>query len=217
MSKIFFCSDLHFDHINILKYEPVRIKLIWENLYKGNQNKPEFFDYDAFKAHVLTLFESNEQNAKEELIELIRAHNELLISLWNNTVTNNDVVWFLGDFCFGNQDKVKYFMSRLNGNIKMIKGNHDIFSDKVYYEAGVKYVTSFPIILKNKFILSHAPVYSADEMDHEQHFINYYGHVHSSQAFKSETISSKCVCIERINFKPTLIKEFDSYINKREY
>lgn len=50
--------------------------------------------------------------------------NEVLIENWNNTVSNNDIVFHLGDFCFGNHAFWKYIINRLNGKIHLIIGNH---------------------------------------------------------------------------------------------
>ena len=51
--------------------------------------------------------------------------NEYLIYLWNKKITNKDNIYHLGDFCFGNYNKVKSIIKKLNGNIHVIKGNHD--------------------------------------------------------------------------------------------
>lgn len=59
--------------------------------------------------------------------------NEILIKNWNSRVKKNDIVLFLGDFCFkskskrgeGLEYKPEYYLSQLNGHITFIKGNHD--------------------------------------------------------------------------------------------
>jgi calcineurin-like phosphoesterase family protein len=47
--------------------------------------------------------------------------NEKIIENWNCLVTKDDVVFHLGDFCFGSY---KPFQDRLYGKIIFIKGNH---------------------------------------------------------------------------------------------
>ena len=50
--------------------------------------------------------------------------NETLIANWNNKIPKDALVFHLGDFAFGgNWDKI---LSRLNGNIVLIEGNHKI-------------------------------------------------------------------------------------------
>lgn len=51
--------------------------------------------------------------------------DEAMIEVWNNQVTNNDIVWHIGDFCLGNYDRTLEVLSQLNGQIRLIKGNHD--------------------------------------------------------------------------------------------
>lgn len=51
--------------------------------------------------------------------------NETIISNHNSLVKPNDVFYFLGDLCFGNEKVIAQFLRRLNGNIKVIFGNHD--------------------------------------------------------------------------------------------
>jgi len=74
--------------------------------------------------------------------------NDLIISNWNNTVNQNDIVYFLGDWGFGKGSRpASYWRKRLNGKILSIKGSHD--------KKGRKYR-----ILKNKkhtFLLIHDP------------------------------------------------------------
>ena len=51
--------------------------------------------------------------------------NEKLIENWNKVVTNEDTVYFLGDFGFSSAPKLKDITSRLNGYKIIIRGNHD--------------------------------------------------------------------------------------------
>lgn len=51
--------------------------------------------------------------------------NQTLINNWNSRVNPEDVVYVLGDFCFGGKAFLEEVLSQLNGNIVFIKGNHD--------------------------------------------------------------------------------------------
>ena len=53
-------------------------------------------------------------------------HDEWLVNIWNRDVTKSDEIWHIGDLSFASKytDLAK-FVSRLNGNINLIKGNHD--------------------------------------------------------------------------------------------
>jgi calcineurin-like phosphoesterase family protein len=48
--------------------------------------------------------------------------DEALIANWNNKVSNDDIVYHIGDFCFG---KPEYYLSKLNGEKHLLLGDHD--------------------------------------------------------------------------------------------
>ena len=49
--------------------------------------------------------------------------NEAIIERWNSVVKNDDVVYHLGDVVMGHYDA--NVLTRLNGLIRFIRGNHD--------------------------------------------------------------------------------------------
>lgn len=53
-------------------------------------------------------------------------NTEQLVTRWNHVVGVNDMVYVLGDFCFSSRvhDWIA-ILTRLNGTIKLIEGNHD--------------------------------------------------------------------------------------------
>ena len=55
----------------------------------------------------------------------IEEHDENLIENWNSRVTNKDIVYHLGDFGFGQKDKLQDIFNRLKGRKRLIRGNHD--------------------------------------------------------------------------------------------
>lgn len=65
----------------------------------------------------------------------IEEMDQALIHNWNERVKPQDIVYFLGDFCFKTSQKSNenslqtnisdYYKSKLNGDIIFIKGNHD--------------------------------------------------------------------------------------------
>ena len=85
--NLYFTSDLHFGHRNVIRF----------------CNRP-------FK---------NEKEMGDKLIEN-----------WNSTVTNDDIVFVLGDtFWFNDSRSIKKVLSRLNGEtIYILPGNHCDFS-----------------------------------------------------------------------------------------
>ncbi len=132
-----------------------------------------------------------------------------LIKKWNNTVGKNDTVWFLGDLTLSkDKEHIAGLVHQLHGHKKMIIGNHDKLKIKDYYDMGFEFVSPVPVVLKGKFILSHIPF--EDMADHPNMFY-IYGHVHSCDFYATKTANSQCVCVERQDYKPITIEEFDNY------
>lgn len=137
-SNLFFTSDTHFNHKNIITY----------------CSRP---------------------------FEDIESMNETLIQNWNNTVSKNGVVFHLGDFAFGGSEVWNKILSRLNGKIYLVLGNHDhknirqgcysrfeAIGEQMTIEAGNK-----------KLILTHFPLLCYHgAWETEQNCWNIHGHVH---------------------------------------
>lgn len=67
----------------------------------------------------------------------VKIHDEWLIDLWNNKIEKKDIVYIVGDFAFGNKDRVIRLMGKLHGTKHLIVGNHDASSIKLpnYFES----------------------------------------------------------------------------------
>ena len=125
----------------------------------------------------------------------IEEHDKTLIQNWNNVVGQDDTVFHLGDFAYGNSQFVSNIIKRLNGNIILIKGNHDlrnmnptlynIFSD-VVYQARI-------LIDKQTVYLNHFPFLCFEHGDINLYKDNYsiqlFGHVHSGPLTSSEDVN----------------------------
>ncbi len=48
-----------------------------------------------------------------------------MINRWNSIVGRNDIIFHLGDFCFGSKKQWKYLLDSLNGRKYLVIGNHD--------------------------------------------------------------------------------------------
>ena len=136
---MYFTSDTHFNHSNILKYE----------------------------------LENRKFSTVEEM-------NEAIIRVWNETIQPEDTVYHLGDFAFGNSSKVEGILDRLNGNIILIRGNHDNkeFLTELRNHEKVKLVKDY-IEFKYKkilFVLFHYPIHEWNGC--HRGAIHLYGHVH---------------------------------------
>jgi len=57
--------------------------------------------------------------------DTIQEHDDGLIQNWNARVTNRDTVFLVGDFSWRRTTETLEILERLNGNIALIRGNHD--------------------------------------------------------------------------------------------
>ena len=170
MSKVFFTSDTHFSHNNIIKYE----------------NRP-FKDKDDM--------------------------NKKLIENWNNTISKDDEVYVLGDFCFGTPDEVYNIAKQLNGKIHIILGNHDkgikqMNRDK--QKEVFEWVKDYYVLKHNKikFVLFHYPIQVWDCRHHG--VVHLYGHIHSNlgnHSMEYDIKNSYNVGVDVNNFKPIELNE----------
>ena len=140
-SNIYFVSDLHFGHKNILEF----CKRPFENVEDMNQK---------------------------------------MIDNWNNKVPKNGLVYCLGDFCWGGYQLWKQIREQLNGDIILIKGNHDIKNLTPQAVGLFKHVAQqMRIEIEGRKIwLNHFPLlcYSGVYRDFNGLEYDLFGHVHLS-------------------------------------
>ena len=140
--------------------------------------------------------------------------NEALVENWNRVVGKDDVVYHCGDFAMGGAAEIGSFVKRLNGRIKLIKGNHDRYGSSRLRDCGFAEVYDRPIIIQDYLILSHAPM---DTMvGRELPFFNIYGHVHDDSRYATMAFSGACVCVERWNYAPVSLEDL-KFIWEREF
>lgn len=143
----------------------------------------------------------------------IEEMNETIIKNWNDTITNDDYVFFLGDFCLGNRENLIELGHKLNGHKILIMGNHDRVSATAFKDAGFETIHKKGVIVKfDEFDItiqfSHAPKYN-DELVYP----NVHGHVHD----KAENDAMHfCACLEVNDYKPVLLDDIVKYFREQE-
>ena len=132
----------------------------------------------------------------------VQEMDDMLVKFWNETVSKNDLVIHLGDFALGNKEYIENMVSRLNGRKMLVMGNHDTYNPQFYRDAGFAEVSKFPIIFEKFYMLSHEPLLLSETTP----FFSAFGHVHNDSKYV-DTLTSKCVCVERTNYRPFLLYE----------
>jgi len=128
--------------------------------------------------------------------------NETMLNNWNNTIKKEDIVLFLGDMAYGRGSrKTDHWLTKLNGKIYFIKGNHDETSNltTIYNKLIVNYKG-------NKFLLVHSPQDVPKTWDGWA----ICGHHHNNKP-EFPLVNKKAkrinVSVELIDYKPILFDE----------
>ena len=120
----------------------------------------------------------------------------VMIERWNSAVSPEDTVWMLGDL--GAAGHEREILAKLNGHIRLVRGNHDIESNDYYRACGFEEVYDLPVIHNGFWILSHEPLYVCENMP----YANIFGHIHGSPMYKDFSKQHCCVSVERIEYTP---------------
>lgn len=106
--------------------------------------------------------------------------DEMLIQNWNKTVTNEDTVYILGDFCWKSESRWIEILERLNGKKILIRGNHDLKNldkSKKYFRNIMDYGE-----IKDDgrtVIMCHCPIpFYKKDYDDDTYML--YGHLHTT-------------------------------------
>lgn len=139
----------------------------------------------------------------------IEEMNETLVDNWNKVVSKNDTVWHLGDAVFGAQNA--WYLGRLNGNKKLIMGNHDTLDMNTYLKYFNKIYGAKSIYLskETKIILTHLPVHT-NQLEY-RFKLNIHGHSHSKVVMYSDGVGEDLryfnASCERTGLKPISMDE----------
>ena len=120
----------------------------------------------------------------------IEEMNEDLIKKTNMVVKPDDDLYILGDLCLGDLEKGRDCLSRLNGRIHVVYGNHDTDRRKQMYSELSNYIEgAYSMMLRYKkyhFYLSHFPTITANNDNDKplkQKTLNLFGHTHQTNPF----------------------------------
>jgi len=195
--KIYFSADYHLDHANIIKYANRPF------IHKGDLNEDETWVSQEIK----------DKRKQEMNLTITKNHNKRL--------DDEDLLYHVGDFCFGNS--AKYWENQLNGDIVHILGNHD-------KNNGVKtYITH--AIMKfggNVVYVVHRPPKNEQMETLESHIISMCdfiicGHIHNLWKHKKIEVWSHGCRVEKLainvgidvwNYEPVSIISILKYISK---
>lgn len=104
----------------------------------------------------------------------IQEHDEKIMNMLEECICDNDILYFLGDLGWPNDDIIKRF-NNLKCKKFMIVGNHDTKTFE-YYKTKLSFdeIYEYPIWLSDRIVISHHPI------PVEEGVVNIHGHLHGS-------------------------------------
>ena len=161
MARVYFTSDTHFGHSNIVTF----CKRPFVDKFRTIETRDGGFAYRP---------------------DLDLMHREMT-ARWNSVVGPRDIVYHLGDFALTKRPDVPAFVKRLNGYKILIRGNHDR-NAKIMLEAGFDRVLE--VLRTNidgvELFMQHKPEVKEKWNGASIHLC---GHVHEKWRRKGNTIN----------------------------
>lgn len=112
----------------------------------------------------------------------VEDNDKTIIGNWNNTVGIDDDVYLLGDISWYNSTKTIEIFNNLNGNIHLIKGNHDskLLRNRELQKRFCEITDYKELSIDNgkTIVLCHYPIPCFNH--HYYGSYHLYGHVHTS-------------------------------------
>lgn len=191
--SVWFTADTHFGHGNIIKY----------------CQRP-FLSPEEFAAT------RDDPRSKLRISpETVRRHDNALLDSINSIVALDDVLWIVGDFCWGGHADAMRYRNRIRcRTVNLVWGNHDqseiasAFNDCM--DQGMIEVEGQPIWL------NHYPMRSWDRAFHGSWQL--YGHVHGRlerEDAQKPTLLTKDVGVDACDYRPWSFAQLRTYMTPR--
>lgn len=130
-----------------------------------------------------------------------------MIEKWNEVVSEDDLVFHLGDVVIGSAKRAQEVLTQLNGRKLLILGNHDHYTKTKWRKLGFEPYTHY---FFKEYVLTHKPLQETPlRIAVEEGFLkgNIHGHTHSKNQHLSRDLY-KCCCVEFTAYMPILFDEF---------
>lgn len=145
-------------------------------------------------------------------------HNQTLLNNINNTVGENDILYFLGDFSFNGHINIEKYRNLINcKTIHFIIGNHDgnLVKHKEYHELFASIgITNTIEIDGYTILLNHQAVNNWNVDKENNQYFHLYGHSHGSYQEKGLSMDVGVDC--HPEFRPFSFEEIKEFMKKRK-
>lgn len=191
--RVWFTADPHFGHGNIIKY----------------CNRPALTPEERHKA-------ATDPRGKWRISdETVRRHDEQLLDAINSRVEKHDLLWILGDYCWGKEPEARAYRSRiLCETVNLVWGNHDHRSVASAFD----YTTEQEMVTIDgqDVWLCHYPLRSWNGRFHGSWSL--YGHVHARLEAEDKANPAwltKDVGVDACGYRPWSFEELREYMAPR--
>lgn len=143
--------------------------------------------------------------------------NETILKNINDTVKYDDVLYYLGDFCFKNHKDTPNWRNRINcQTIHLCKGNHDSHVDKYKDSFASVQDVIYLTIPPYNFFLSHYA--HRVWMGSHKGYIHLYGHSHDTIPDHGKSMDVGIDVAYRLfgEYRPFSFEEIIQIMNKKE-
>lgn len=157
-------------------------------------------DMHFFHKNILTFTRANGEKLRN--FSDVETMNETIINNWNNVVSDQDLVYDLGDSVFGQNNL--HIISRLKGRKRLLLGNHDYAPITEYLKYYENVYANFELRpdKETRILLGHYPVH-LDSIVPRYNFM-VHGHIHSLQIDNPHYF---CASVEQIDYTPISVDE----------
>lgn len=154
--------------------------------------------------------------------ESVYENDITIVKNWNEIVQPEDDVYVLGDLMLGDNNLGLWNIKQLNGNIHVVRGNHDTNTRMELYNKcyNIVEITEGQFFNWNgyHFYLNHYPTFTSnleksDEV--KKHIINLFGHTHQKTNFYNDIPFMYHVGVDSHNCKPVKIQDIINDINNK--
>ena len=111
--------------------------------------------------------------------------DQKLISNWNETVSPDDTVYILGDFCWLKEARWIEILDQLKGHKVLVLGNHDLQNPSKELWSKFEDISDYKEIddVGRKVIMSHYPI-MCYKNSYNRNVYMLYGHVHMTKEYE---------------------------------
>ncbi len=191
--QVWFTADLHLGHGNIIRY----------------CQRPHLDPEEKRRAA------EDARGRWRVSAETVRRHDEALLDAINSRVERRDILWIVGDFCWGGLREAARYREAINcQNVYLVWGNHDDHSIAPVFQRVIE--AGMFRVAEQEIWLCHYPLRSWNKRFHGSWHV--YGHVHARLEAEDRANPSsltKDVGVDACDYRPWSFDDLRAHMAPR--